>query len=104
MITVLAHTAIAIPYEQIAAFCEAHHIVRLWLFGSVLRPDFRAGSDIDVLVEFDPAHIPGWNIVSMQEELSGIVGREVQFSMPNALGKRMHAPIMDSARLIYERG
>lgn len=96
-------TAISIPYEEVADFCEKYHIVRLWLFGSVLRADFHADSDIDVLVEFDPAHLPGWHIVSMQDELSSLLRREVQFSMPDALGKNVKFRIMQSARLIYER-
>ncbi len=96
-------TAISIPYEDISAFCEKHYITRLWLFGSVLREDFRADSDVDVLVEFDPAHIPGWNIVSIQDELSSILGREVEFSMPDALSNHIKPHIMQSARVIYER-
>lgn len=44
-------TAIPIPYDSLAAFCEAHHIVRMWLYGSVLRDDFDDQSDVDVLVQ-----------------------------------------------------
>jgi predicted nucleotidyltransferase len=50
---------IEIPKEKIGAFCRRHHIRKFSLFGSVLREDFRPGSDIDVLVEFEPGHIPG---------------------------------------------
>jgi len=52
---------IQIPRDQIADFCRRNHIRKLALFGSVLRDDFRQDSDIDVLVEFDPAHIPGFD-------------------------------------------
>ena len=45
---------IAIDREQIAAFCQRHQIRKLALFGSVLRDDFHAGSDVDVLVEYEP--------------------------------------------------
>ncbi len=48
------------PKEEIADFCERQHIRRLSLFGSVLRADFRPESDIDVLVEFEPGHVPGF--------------------------------------------
>ncbi|MGH9816774.1 MAG: nucleotidyltransferase family protein, partial [Candidatus Acidiferrales bacterium] len=44
---------------KIADFCRRHHIRRLALFGSVLRDDFTPGSDVDVLVEFEPGHVPG---------------------------------------------
>lgn len=98
-----AQTAVPIAADQIAAFCLRHHITRLWLFGSVLRADFRPDSDVDVLVEFDPAHIPGWEIVSIQEELSALLGRDVELSMPDALSRHTRTPILQSARLIYER-
>ena len=38
--------------------CRRRHIRRLALFGSVLREDFGPASDIDVLVEFEPGHVP----------------------------------------------
>ena len=43
----------------IADFCQRHHIQKLSLFGSALRQDFNPNSDIDILVEFMPNHIPG---------------------------------------------
>lgn len=53
----------------IAEFCQRHHIRTLSFFGSVLREDFHPGSDVDVLVEFEPGHVPGFAFVAMQEEL-----------------------------------
>jgi hypothetical protein len=50
---------ISVPKERIAEFCRRHHIKKLAIFGSVLRSDFRADSDIDVLVEFEPGQEPG---------------------------------------------
>jgi predicted nucleotidyltransferase len=41
--------------QDIALLCRQHHVLRLAAFGSVLRSDFDpAGSDIDLLVEFEP--------------------------------------------------
>mgnify|MGYP002336081946 CR=1 FL=1 len=94
---------IAIPIEAIAAFCERHHIVRLSLFGSVLRDDFTPESDIDVLVEFDPDHIPGWEIVSMAEELEGILGRNVDFATYGGLSRHFRDRVSEQAQVIYER-
>ncbi len=39
--------------EEIAAYCRRNQIRELALFGSVLRADFDAESDIDVLVDFE---------------------------------------------------
>ena len=62
---------IEIPKDKLAEFCHRHHIVKLSFFGSVLRDDFTPESDVDVLVEFDPAHIPGlMRFVGMELELS----------------------------------
>ena len=51
---------IELPKEKIAEFCKRNHIRKLLLFGSVLHGDSRPDSDIDLLVEFDPGHIPGF--------------------------------------------
>ena len=69
-----------IPEDKIADFCRRHHIRKLALFGSILRDDFGPDSDIDVLVEFDPEHIPGLAFFGMEEELSQILGRKVDLN------------------------
>ena len=46
--------------ENIAEFCQKHHIRKLSLFGSVLREGFHPESDVDILVEFEPGHVPGF--------------------------------------------
>jgi len=69
---------IDVDNERIAAFCRKHHIVKLAFFGSVLRDDFRPDSDVDVLVWFDPGHIPSlFGIAGMEIELTDILGRKV---------------------------
>ena len=71
---------ISINKEKIADFCRRHHIRRLSLFWSVLRDDFGPSSDVDVLVEFEPGHVPGLAFFSMEEELSQIIGRKVDLN------------------------
>lgn len=69
---------IALDYDKLAAFCRKHRIQRLALFGSVLRPDFRPESDVDVLVRFAPdAHHGLFALVRMQNELAQILGRQI---------------------------
>jgi uncharacterized protein len=69
---------IHIPLKQIEDFCRRWKIKEFALFGSVLREDFRADSDIDVLVSFAPdGGITFDNRVEMQDELAEIFGREV---------------------------
>ena len=51
----MSQPRIAIPQEQIEAFCRKWRVREFSLFGSVLRDDFRPDSDVDVLVVFDEA-------------------------------------------------
>jgi predicted nucleotidyltransferase len=96
-------TAIPLAYDRIAAFCQKHHIQRLWVFGSALNERFDSDSDVDMLVEFSPEYIPGWEFFSWIEELSEIVGRKVDLTTPRALSPYIKSSVMDAARVIYER-
>jgi len=73
------------PREAMAEFCRRNHIRQLALFGSVLRGDFGAASDVDALVEFEPGHTPGLRFFGMQRELSQLVGRKVDLNAPACL-------------------
>ncbi len=64
--------------EQLAAWCRKWQIAEVWLFGSVLRDDFSATSDIDVMVQFDDE--ARWSLFELSEmkfELQDLVGRNV---------------------------
>jgi predicted nucleotidyltransferase len=64
--------------EQIAEFCRRHEIRALSLFGSILREDFGADSDVDVLVEFGPEGSPSLlELGGMLVELTEMFGRQV---------------------------
>jgi predicted nucleotidyltransferase len=93
---------LAIDRSAIDAFCQRHHIARLALFGSVLRNDFNVDSDVDVLVEFQPGHIPGFNFVSMERELSGLLqGRRVDLVTPKFLNVRIREQVLREAEPLY---
>ncbi|MEW6658561.1 MAG: nucleotidyltransferase family protein [Thermodesulfobacteriota bacterium] len=89
------------PEEKIAEFCRRYHIKKLAVFGSVLRPDFRADSDIDVLVEFDPDHIPGLSFFTMEDELSAILGRKVDLNTPQCLSRYFRDKVLQEAVVQY---
>jgi predicted nucleotidyltransferase len=92
-----------IPSEAIAAFCRRHHIRRLALFGSVLRDDFGADSDLDILVEFDEGHTPGLAFFGMEEELSALLGRKVDLNTPGFLSRYFRDEVLREAVVAYER-
>lgn len=93
---------IEVSVAKLSALCQRRHISRLALFGSVLRDDFRPESDIDVLVEFEPGRTPGFAFVSIQEELSAILGNHpVDLVSPKFLHHRIRNQVLKEAILIY---
>ena len=86
------HDMAALPLTKpqlavITAACSQHHVARLYLFGSLLRPDYRPGqSDIDLLVEFQP--LEPTELVDayfgLEEQLTGSLGTPVDLVMATA--------------------
>ncbi len=96
---------VAVPKDEIAEFCQRHHIRKLSLFGSVLRDDFGPDSDIDVLVEFEPGHLVGFEIIDMEEELSSLFsGRKVDIVEEKYLNRWLRGRVLASAEVQYAEG
>ena len=93
---------IAIPYDKIVEFCKKNHIKKLSLFGSVLRDDFTENSDVDVLVEFEEGKTPGFAFFGMQEELSEILGRRVDFNTKGDLSEYFIDEVLREAASLYD--
>ena len=94
---------LSINKEKIKRFCGKYHIVYLALFGSILTPRFTASSDVDVLVKFDKQHIPTlFDLVDMEDELSSIMGRQVDLKTPNDLSPYFRKEVLESAAPLYE--
>jgi predicted nucleotidyltransferase len=94
---------VAIPKDFLKEFCERNHIRKLSLFGSVLTPRFRPESDVDVLVEFDPEHIPGLlTLAGMEIELSERLGRKVDMRTAEDLSRYFRDEVVSSAVPQYE--
>jgi uncharacterized protein len=95
---------IEIPKEEIAEFCQRHHIRKLSLFGSVLRDDFRPESDLDFLVEFEPGKTPGFfKLAGMEIELSEMFnGRKIDLRTPNELSIYFRDRVIAEAVVQYD--
>ena len=94
-----------IPHDEIAEFCKRNHIRRLALFGSALRDDFTPESDVDVLVEFEPGHVPGFiKLAGMEIELSSVLGRKVDMRTPEDLSPYFREEVVNSAEVQYAQG
>lgn len=97
---------LAINREKIAEFCEHHHIRRLAIFGSALRDDFTADSDVDVLVDFVPRHVPGFfGLFDMEEEMSVIFGgHKVDIRTPEDLSRYFRDKVIAKSEVQYVQG
>lgn len=92
---------LVIPKDKIPQFCQRHHIRRLCVFGSALRDDFGPGSDVDILVEFHKGCEPGFAFFTMQDELSELLGREVELSTLNFLSRYFRDNVLEEAEVQY---
>jgi predicted nucleotidyltransferase len=71
----------------------------------VLHDSFRPDSDIDVLVEFEQGHTPGFAFIRMQDELSALLaGRKVDMVTAKFLNRRMREKIQAEAVTRYVQG
>ncbi len=97
---------IIISKEKVEEFCQRHHIRKLSLFGSVLRDDFRSDSDVDVLVEFEFHHGPGFiALFQMEQELSHLLGgRKVDLITEKFLNRRIKDRVLAAAEVQYAEG
>lgn len=100
----MTRARIAIPKEDIAAFCLRNQIRSLALFGSVLRDDFRADSDIDILVDFESDAVVGMVALGrMQRELSALLARPVDLVPRVGLKPRIRDSVLATSEELYAR-
>lgn len=98
----MVYHGIDIPQDRIAAFCRAHRIRRLALFGSVLGEDFRVDSDVDVLVEFEPGAKVGLSFFTIERELGQLLGRKVDLNTPGFLSRYFRDNVLREAEVVYD--
>jgi predicted nucleotidyltransferase len=97
------HKSLNLDEATIARFCRQHRIRRLALFGSQLKGTAVEGSDIDLLVDFDPDAIPGLlGIAEMEMQLSGLLGgRRVDMRTAEDLSQHFRDEVLRTAEVQY---
>ena len=63
--------------SRLAPLCRSHGVARMEVFGSLARGESHPGSDIDLLVTFQPGVHLGWDFFDLHKEIEGILGCEV---------------------------
>ena len=88
--------------EAIAGFCKANALRELSLFGSAIRADFTAESDVDVLIDIQPgARVGLVALQRMRDELSAIFGRPVDLVTRAGLNRHIRDEVQRQAELVY---
>ncbi len=88
--------------DVLAALCREFGVVELSAFGSVLRPDFGAESDVDLLVVFEPGRAVGlFHLLRLQHRLTTLIGRPVDLVPKAGLKPLILEQVLASARPLY---
>jgi predicted nucleotidyltransferase len=94
---------INVDRERLGEYCRQRHIARLSFFGSVLRHDFSDHSDVDVLVDFEIGHTPGFlQVAQIERELSSLLdNRRVDLRTLQDLSRYFRKEVLASAEVQY---
>jgi uncharacterized protein len=95
-----------ISESDLAVFCQRNHIRKLSVFGSVAKGTAHSGSDLDLLVTFEPGSEPGlMGLASMQKDLSQLAGGvPVDLRTANELSHYFRDDVVRSAVVQYATG
>jgi predicted nucleotidyltransferase len=94
-----------IPKQAIAALCRKYGVKKLSVFGSAARGEMKPESDVDLMLEFDPASKTSlWDYPAMQEDFSALFDRrKVEFASPEILRNPFRRKtILPDLKTLYE--
>ena len=80
------------------ALLKSHGIERIGLFGSFVRNEQTASSDIDLLVQFSKGKKTLHNLVSLGDELEKLFGRNVELVTTESLSKYIGPRILNEVQ------
>jgi uncharacterized protein len=101
--TTIISRYVDLPFEEIRAICQRHHVRELSLFGSVLRDHFGPASDVDFLVEFQPEVRIGFiELGRLEQELAEMLERNVDLVTKRSVRPELREEILGSPRVLYE--
>lgn len=102
-VTVKLTAGVEVDDDELAELCARHGIRQLALYGSALRDELRADSDIDLLVDFRPDRLPGLlGIAAIELELSELLGRDVELRTRSDLSRYFRDEVVRTARVLHE--
>jgi predicted nucleotidyltransferase len=90
--------------ETIESLCKQHKVKNLYAFGSVLMKDFKANSDIDLLVDFEGVDLNNYadNFFDFKFSLEDILKRKIDLLENKAINNPyLRGNIEQNKQLIY---
>src|ERR1035438_6966193 len=93
---------VQVDENKLADLCRNYDVRELSLFGSAVRGEMRPGSDIDIMVEFDPgARIGLLKFESLSEDSEALVGRKIDLVTKRGLKAWIRPQVLKEARIVY---
>ena len=93
---------VQVDENKLADLCRNYDVRELSLFGSAVRGEMRPGSDIDIMVEFDPgARIGLLKFESLSEDLEALVGHKIDLVTKRGLKAWIRPQVLKEARIVY---
>lgn len=89
-------SALAVNRDKIKSF----GVLKLGVFGSFITNNVKSNSDVDLLVEFDPAKKNYDNFIELSFYLEELLGRKVELVTPQALSKYIGPHILKQAEYV----
>lgn len=88
---------------ELERLCRRYHVRRLDLFGSRAKGTGSVESDVDLLVEYEPGHVPGLlGLLSFEEELAAIFnGRKIDLVSKGGLSPYLREEILETRSPLY---
>jgi len=99
---VIFSPSIVLPVPEMAEICRRYGVKELSVFGSAARGDLQPGSDIDLLVEFEPGSRIGlFELWDLNDELEKLLQRRVDLVTKDGLKKLIRSEVLREARPVY---
>jgi predicted nucleotidyltransferase len=87
--------------KQIKELCKQHKVKTLFAFGSVTRDDFKADSDIDLVVDFDEKDPFVYTDLyfNLKSKLEDLLKRQVDLLEERAIKNRFFRQQLESTKV-----
>ena len=91
-------------FEAVRNVPHRDDIKAVALFGSYINDNAREESDVDVLIDFEPAAVIGlFEFVEIQQYLADALGKTVDLLTPQSLSKYFRDEVLKQAEMVYEK-